>query len=522
MCGVVGFSWQDRQLVERMLELLKYRGPDGMDWRCTTTMTLGQCRLAIVDASHTVGLIHNEADSVHVSYNGEIYNFFELQCILISKGHQFVTGNDGEVIVHGYEEWGEAIFERLDGMFAFALYDEKVDTLYLVRDQLGVKPLYYGLLGADIAFASEIKAILPVMGKVQVNEKALKDIMTYGYAPGPETPFCGVVAVRPGTFLRRRGSNLAEVRFSEFRRLAISHTTPNLSALLHSAVRKVAVAEVPIALALSGGLDSSLLAVIASKYNPNLKAFSIGFLSGDSEFEYSRMVAEHLGIAYEEVLVSLDEIHGDLPQILYHQEIPQDGGSVVPKWYLAKHISSQGYKVVIGGSGADEAFGGYTRCEFRYRQLTHNGEESTSARTYFDSNIMKRAGADWLYQQYLMDSPWFDVSSYFDVEHELPYYHNPRLDKTFMAHGIEYRVPYQDRSLVEYALNVPFLTRVAGGSRKQLLKDLAADLLPSSIVVRPKKPLQIPMARNGRDQWLDMLATVWRSVFQDWLLEGGQ
>jgi len=515
MCGIAGFTWADEELVRRMAKRLSHRGPDGYGDFVDHHASLACERLAIIDLSASARQpIFNEDHTLVLCYNGEIYNSASLTDDLIKRGHRFTSKTDGEVIVHAFEELGTDSFRLYDGMFAFALYDRRAETIYLVVDHLGIKNLYFTLVDGNLLFASECKALFEHPDVCPVaNQEVIDNIWAYGYNPATSTPFQNIGCLEPGTFLAWKEKSISCHRYWHFKRTGRAADVPTLRGFIEESVRERLKADVPIAVLLSGGLDSSVVLPLAAKYRPNLKAFALGFSDQDNEFQYSRRVAELCGVEYEEILLSDYDVESDLNKIVYHQETPQDMGSVVPKWYLAQRIAKEGYKVVLGGSGADETWFGYRRHTGLYNMLKEHRISSDLNRQYFDTWILKQPGPDWLYQQYVSEAPWYDMCMFYDVFHEISYYHCPRLDKTFMAWGLEYRIPFLDRELVELSLNTPLQTKMGPGVHKYLLREVAKTFLPQEIVERPKNPLKIPQVVQDRNSWQEKLFKIWESVF---------
>jgi asparagine synthase (glutamine-hydrolysing) len=516
MCGIYGFTWGDSQLIGRMSERLAHRGPDGNGIFVDSGISLGCQRLAIIDLSDAARQpMFNENRSLALVYNGEVYNATSIREALVGRGHRFASTTDGEVIVHAFEEYGTDSFALYDGMFAFALYDLRSRALYLVTDHLAIKNLYFTALNGDLLFASECKALFehPAVGPI-IDESVLENIWTYGYNPSPATPFRGIRCLQPGTYLLWKDGAASLHRYWDFRRTGCGADARTLLRALEESVRERLVADVPVAILLSGGLDSSLVLALAVRHRPDLKAFALGFSEDDNEFEYARLAARTFGVDCEEILLSGCDIEADLDKIVFHQETPQDMGSVVPKWYLARRIAQEGYKVVLGGSGADETWFGYRRHPGLHGMLMQEPPPPDLSRRYFDSYVLRQPGPDWLYEEYLSDAPWYDVCMYFDVFHEIPYYHNPRLDKTFMAWGLEYRIPFLDRELVEMSLNTPRDVKMGPSVDKHLLREAARSLLPPEIVSRSKNPLKIPEVVQNRGGWQTKLVDVWKRVFE--------
>lgn len=516
MCGIAGFTWSDKNLLKTMLDSLAHRGPDGEGLYSNQNVSLGHRRLAVIDLSKTANQpLFNENGSLITVCNGEIYNYNELRNHLIAKGHIFYTNTDSEVIPHLFEEYRSKSFELLNGMFAFAIYDKKTEELFLVVDHLAIKNIYYSIVGNDLIFASECKAIFKHDKiKKEINGAILKDIITYGYNPGVDTPFKHIKLLRPGTFLHKSKEKITLHKYYQFQKQNIKYSRKKLYNLLDNAIRKTIISDVPVAFILSGGLDSSMVVAMASKYCHKLNVFSLGLSEKDNEFYYSRILAEKFKFNYTEIILSDSIINSEIPKALYHQETPQDTGSMLPNWYLAKVISRKGFKVVLGGDGADENWCGYTRHSGLYDMYAkYKSLNKENNRQYFNRYIMKNPGDPWLFDEFLQKKPWCDICSFFDIFHEIPFYHNIRLDKVFMAWGIEYRPPFLDRELVQFSLNIPFQNKIKGGERKFLLKSVMEDLLPKEILERPKKPLKITQVIENGLQWQHKIIEAWKSVY---------
>ncbi len=516
MCGLSGFTWSDKTLIKKMADILAHRGPDGEGFYIDENISLGHRRLAVIDLSEKARQpVFNEDSSLAVICNGEIYNYQELRQSLISKGHKFYTQSDTEVIPHLFEEYHTDSFKLLDGMFAFVLYDKKTNELFLVVDHLAIKNIYYSFWKGGLIFASEYKAILESGGiEKKINERAIQNIITYGYNPDTETPFSGIRLLEPGSFLHWHNNKARVEVYHQFRKQGFGYSEKDLLTLLEKSVSKMLISDVPIAVVTSGGLDSSIVTAFAKKYKPDIKIFSIGFTRQDNEFYYSRLLAKELKLDYTEILLEDFDINSDIRNILYHQETPQDTGSMLPKWYLAQEISQRGYKVVLGGSGADESWFGYTRHAGMYGMLNQDkAAEANLNNLYFEKYIMKQSGDPWLFNKFLEEKPWYGICSFFDLFHEIPYYHNIRLDKMFMAWGIEYRLPFLDKELVQFSLNIPLEEKLKNGERKYLLRSAMKGILPEEILRRPKQPLKIPQVIEDRIRWQGYIIGVWKEAF---------
>ena len=311
MCGIVGFNWRDERLIEQATDVLAHRGPDAGAVYVDEHVSLGHRRLSIIDLSANGRQpMTNEDGSIWVVYNGEIYNFRELRNVLEAKGHAFRSRTDTEVIIHGYEEYGVACVHQFNGMFAFALWDKKKRELLLVRDRLGVKPLYYYFNGRQLVFASEIKAILQVPEvEREINPQALYHYLGYEFVPAPETIMRNIYKIPPGHFLRCKDGNIEVRRYWDVKFQTADHPKSyyeeRLRDLLAEAVRKRLVSDVPLGVFLSGGLDSSAVVAFMSQCGVDpIQTFALGYADPSfSEFDYARLVAEQFNTQHRELII---------------------------------------------------------------------------------------------------------------------------------------------------------------------------------------------------------------------------
>ena len=389
MCGITGIidinSTPERGLIERMNRIMQHRGPDGEGYYLDGPVALGHRRLSIIDLSGGKQPLSNEDGTVWVTFNGEIYNFQELRDDLTEKGHHFATRSDTEAIVHTYEEYGEECIKRFRGMFAFAVWDGRKGELFIGRDRLGKKPLYYWTDRKRFIFASEIKAILQdERVKRELDPKALADYLTYHYIPFPETIFKGIRKLPPGHCLRvrivRDVQNVQndrttatiehlehsltkywDVTYSPDHSLTEAHWIEALREKLKEAVRIRLISEVPLGAFLSGGIDSSaVVALMSQVQSAPVKTFSIGFKEEDfSELVYARQVAERFGCEHHEFVVEPDAIEV-LPKLAWEFDEPFADSSAIPTYYVSK-LAREHVTVILSGDGGDETFAGYRR-----------------------------------------------------------------------------------------------------------------------------------------------------------------
>jgi asparagine synthase (glutamine-hydrolysing) len=386
MCGIAGAvvspaSGMTRAVVERMLERIAHRGPDGSgiaeytakDGRC---VLLGHRRLAIIDPEGARQPMVDDRAGLALTFNGEIYNFRELREELAACGYRFALDSDTEVLLRGYQHWGECVVEHLRGMFAFAIWDAPRQRLFLARDRFGEKPLFLHQTPHGLHFASEIKALLEIPGpRPAVDETSVWDFLAYRYVPGPRTLFASIRKLPPATCAVWENGRLTERRYwsapdrepnsqPKANGIADEALVEAFLAKLDEAVKLEMVSDVPFGAFLSGGLDSSSIVALMRRHNGNVKTFSVGFGEGGySELAYANVVAKHLGTTHHELIVGFDDIVGNLPKLVAYRDAPVSEPSDIPIYMLAKE-ASRTVKMVLTGEGSDEILGGYPKHVF--------------------------------------------------------------------------------------------------------------------------------------------------------------
>jgi asparagine synthase (glutamine-hydrolysing) len=384
MCGIAGrvnhSAPIDRAELFRMTELLAHRGPDDYGYHLRTRVGLVHRRLSIIDRAGGRQPLANEDETVWIVFNGEIYNHLELRRELIARGHRFATHADTEAIVHAYEEWGPRCATRLRGMFAFAIWDERQEKLTLVRDRLGIKPLYYATPGSDLVFASELKSLLCARTiSDQIDDDALAAYLALRYVPGPLTMFRDVKKLPPASILTWQRGLCSIAPYWDLAATPTRDATPpteaeaaaELRARIDHVTELRLMAEVPVGAFLSGGLDSTMITaamLTAKEARGALKTFSVGYAEaeaqGEDERGYARLAAAALNTEHHEVRVTMHEAAEALPRIIWHLDEPLADPACVPLYFLAQRAREE-VTVVLSGEGADEALGGY----YIYRKL---------------------------------------------------------------------------------------------------------------------------------------------------------
>lgn len=377
MCGLVGklnFDFQkpvENGLIEKMAETLKHRGPDDKGVYVKGNIGFGLSRLAVIDLSRTGHQpMHNEDKTVWIVFNGEIYNFQNLRRKLIERGHKFFSNSDTETIIHLYEEYGEGCLKYLRGMFAFAIWDEKKKKLFMARDRIGKKPLYYFLNDQCLIFASEIKAILEdrIVPR-RVNKKAIHHYLTYNYVPNPQTAFHNIFKLPPAHFLIWQAGRMSIKRYWRLNyepklNLSEEEACEQILSRLKEATKIRMISDVPLGAFLSGGMDSSAVVALMSKLSEKpVRTFSIGFKEGSyNELPFAKIVAETFQTEHHEFLVKPKALQA-LPKLVWHYGEPFADSSALPVFYVAK-MARDYVTVALNGDGGDENFGGYRRYHF--------------------------------------------------------------------------------------------------------------------------------------------------------------
>ncbi|HVV14391.1 asparagine synthase (glutamine-hydrolyzing) [Amycolatopsis sp.] len=373
MCGIAGaFRWPDGgPLTDRLTKTLAHRGPDGEGRYDHGNVHLGHRRLSIIDLSET-GAQPMVIDGLAIVYNGELYNMPELRAELQSAGVRFRGTSDTEVVLEAWRRWGTDCLPRLRGMFAFAVYDERTGDLVLVRDQLGIKPLFFVQRGEGLVFASELKALANELGgSLHVDEAAMIASLLYYWVPDQRCAFREAEKLAPGTWLRcRRNGQVERGRFWSLKDVAEQaqhEPMPDLHAVIEDSTRKHLLSDVPVATFLSGGLDSSYLTALAAKHHPGISAYTIGFRAEDAKFEampddlrYARQVAAQFGVDLHEIEIA-PQVLDLLPRMTYHLDEPIGDPAAINTFLICTAARDAGVKVMLSGMGADELFAGYRK-----------------------------------------------------------------------------------------------------------------------------------------------------------------
>jgi asparagine synthase (glutamine-hydrolysing) len=567
MCGIAGFVSAERTMsqlesaavLDRMCRAIAHRGPDDQGVMLEGTVALGMRRLSIIDLAGGHQPISNEDGTVTIVFNGEIYNYRELQPVLEARGHRFKTNSDTEAIVHAYEEYGAECVSHLRGMFGFAIWDARRRELFIARDRAGKKPLYYTVTASGtLIFGSELKSLRehPEF-RGEISAEALDAYLTFGYIPDPLTIFSGVHKLPPGYHLTFKDNRLRVEQYWDFpyreaqadASLREEDYLEELRALLDEAVRLRLVADVPLGAFLSGGVDSSVVVGLMSRATSRpVKTFSIGFHEDSyNELKYARVAAKEFETEHHEFIVTPD-ICSIVDELVWHFDEPFADSSAIPTYMVSK-LARQFVKVVLSGDGGDELFGGYTRYVVDRkrsgfarlprvvreglmqplgrslphgawgRNYVHNVALDPLDRYIEDISIFTRLNKPSLYTEDFRaqlregaaaasfrqhaalaraDDP-LDPLLYLDSKTYLPGDILTKVDRMSMAVSLEARVPLLDHKLIEFVCaRIPASMKMKGLETKHIFKRAVADLVPAPILERPKQGFGVPI-----QQWIN-------------------
>jgi asparagine synthase (glutamine-hydrolysing) len=561
MCGIAGqFNFQRREPVEReaivrMARSIAHRGPDDEGFFVAGPVGLGFRRLSIIDLAGGHQPMSDAEETVWIIFNGEIYNYRELRAELQSKGHQFRTNSDTEVIIYGYKEWSTDVFNHLNGMFGLAIWDVPNERLVLARDAMGIKLIYYKIDNGQLAFGSEIRAILAAGdSRPEVDPVSLNLFLRFRYTPSPLTVFQGIRKLAPGTMLVIENGECREERWYKFsptpfsRPKGATEATHELLELYKNAVRRHLLSDVPVGILLSGGIDSGLLLALMNEQGGPWPAYTIGYgdTFKDDELADASQTAGILRARHVTVKLDQSEFERSLPKIVESLEEPIAASSIVPMYFVSQR-ARQDVKVALIGQGPDELFGGYKRhlgvhygdwwrglpaglrsmIGFAIDRLPRNetlkrGVSSLGTldrmKRYqdvfslapadtidglFRDDILPQRNGDGLVDYWRELLPQIERTDelggfqLLEIRSSLPDELLMYADKLSMAHSLEVRVPYLDRTIVEYVQRLGAGFKVRNGSRKWLHRRVCERYLPSHLLKRKKRGFAV----NVVDDW---------------------
>ena len=557
MCGIVGIFQSNQcvegELLKKMTDVVQHRGPDDFGYYLNPekNLGLGFRRLSIIDLQKGHQPLSNEEGTIWIIFNGEIYNFLELKCLLENKGHKFKTKTDTECIVHGYEEYGEEIFTLLNGMFSIAIWDGKNHKLILARDRAGEKPLYYFYKNNIFIFASELKSILlhPKVSK-EINGFALDEYFSYGFISAPNSIFKNIYKLEAGHYLvfknlKIKKSKYWEINLNKKYDGDYESSKTEVFKLLNDSVRQKMNSDVPLGAFLSGGIDSSIVvALMATNSTSKIKTFSIGF--EESEYDeryYANLIAKKYDTEHTELVIKSDYSLEKIEKIINNFDEPFGDSSAIPTFSVSE-LTRKYVTVSLSGDGGDELFGGYNnyteffrrkkqfekipylmkfvlsnipdnfRLNKRLNRITELAGAKNDASVFINlltlisevekknlycENIKKLVDhsdintKDIKYQYFENSLDYINKMLYSDFMHYLPDDILVKVDRMSMLSSLESRAPFLDHNLIEFVFSLPGDWKIKNGNKKDLLKESLKDLLPNEILNRNKRGFNVPI-----------------------------
>ena len=551
MCGIAGFMGQVENradVIRNMTEVITHRGPDSDGFFTDDNISMGFRRLSIIDLGAGHQPIYNEDKSLVLTFNGEIYNYKDLRKELIAKGHKFYTDTDSEVLVHGFEEWKEDMLPKLRGMFGFAIYNTKDNSLFIARDFFGIKPMHYTQIGNDFVYASEIKSILeyPKFEK-KFNRKALDSYLSFQYAVPPETFFEGVYCLMPGHYLWYKDGEVETTRYFEARfnpdeEMTEEEAVDRIEKVFENSVNAHKIADVEVGCFLSSGVDSSYV----STYFADQKTFTVGFDFGEkyNEISWAKNLSEKIGVEHHTHLISSEEFWDAVPTVQYHMDQPLADPSCIALYFVSR-LASHYVKVVLSGEGADELFGGYTcyndprvfkiyqtivphcirkairaicrklpdikgrdyliracdKLEERYIGNAFMYDYKQKQELLIDPSIATRP-QDLTRKYYYRCRKYDDVTKmqYLDINMWMVGDILLKADRMSMANSLELRVPFLDKEVFKVASSLPTKLRCNKHNTKYAMRKAAVRHMPEATAEKEKLGFPVPTRVWLRDE----------------------
>lgn len=551
MCGIAGFMGQVENradVIKNMTEVITHRGPDSDGFFTDDNISMGFRRLSIIDLGAGHQPIYNEDKSLVLTFNGEIYNYKDLRKELIAKGHKFYTDTDSEVLVHGFEEWKEDMLPKLRGMFGFAIYNTKDNSLFIARDFFGIKPMHYTQIGNDFVYASEIKSILeyPKFEK-KFNRKALDSYLSFQYAVPPETFFEGVYCLMPGHYLWYKDGEVETTRYFEARfnpdeEMTEEEAVDKIEKVFENSVNAHKIADVEVGCFLSSGVDSSYV----STYFADQKTFTVGFDFGEkyNEISWAKNLSEKIGVEHHTHLISSEEFWDAVPTVQYHMDQPLADPSCIALYFVSR-LASHYVKVVLSGEGADELFGGYTcyndprvfkiyqtivphcirkairaicrklpdikgrdyliracdKLEERYIGNAFMYDYKQKQELLKDPSIATRP-QDLTRKYYYRCRKYDDVTKmqYLDINMWMVGDILLKADRMSMANSLELRVPFLDKEVFKVASSLPTKLRCNKHNTKYAMRKAAVRHMPEATAEKEKLGFPVPTRVWLRDE----------------------
>lgn len=552
MCGICGFTGEVQnktKVIENMAKLITHRGPDSEGFFVDKDVAMGFRRLSIIDINSGEQPIYNETNNLVLTFNGEIYNYKKLKEELIAKNHKFYTQTDSEVLIHGFEEWGESMLPKLRGMFAFTIWDRENKALFMARDPFGIKPLHWSQIGENFVYASEIKSILAFPNfEKKFNQKMLDKYLSFQYAVPPETFFENVYCLMPGHYMYYKNGNIKieryfEAKFNIDENLDLETASQQIEEVFKNSVDAHRISDVEVGCFLSSGVDSSYV----SSYFEGQKAFTVGFDFGEkyNEVTWAQNLSKKIGINHHYKIISSEEFWNSIKKVQYHMDQPLADPSCIALYFVSK-LASEHVKVVLSGEGADELFGGYTIYNeprvFRLYQKIFNQK----ARTFL-ANLVKKIPFRFKGRSFIIrgentvENKFIGNAFMFSKEDKKKILKNPALatrpqdlckplyerakkyddvtkmqyldinmwmvgdillkaDRMSMANSLELRVPFLDKEVFKIASTIPTKLKTPKENTKYALRHAAMKRLPFDTAQKEKLGFPVPTRVWLRDK----------------------
>lgn len=551
MCGICGFTGQiiDRdETIKNMTEVITHRGPDDNGFYLDEDISMGFRRLSIIDLGTGHQPIYNEDQTLVLTFNGEIYNYKELRGELLAQGHVFSTETDSEVLLHGFEQWGEKLLDRLRGMFGFAIYNKKDKSLFIARDFFGIKPMHYTQVGDSFVYGSEIKSLLQFPGfEKKFNYRALDNYLSFQYVVPPETFFEGVYCLLPGHYLWYKDGRVTTTRYFEPKfhpdeSMTEEEAVDKIEQVFENSVNAHKISDVEVGCFLSSGVDSSYV----STYFADQKTFTVGFDFGEryNEISWAKRLSEKIGVDHRTKLITSEEFWGSIEKVQYHMDQPLADPSCIALYFVSK-LASESVKVVLSGEGADELFGGYTvyneprvfkwyqrllpyklrmalyRFAKKLPDIKGRGFIMRGARPIeekfignafmYDADDKKRILKDpsivtkpqdlcKKYYDRVKDYDEVTKMQYLDINLWMVGDILLKADRMSMANSLELRVPFLDKEVFKVASSLPTRLRVNRENTKYAMRQAAMRHLPPETAQKEKLGFPVPTRVWLRDE----------------------
>lgn len=542
MCGICGFTGKldkQKEVIGRMAEVITHRGPDSDGYYTDNNIAMGFRRLSIIDLDGGSQPIYNHDKSMVLTFNGEIYNYKILRKELIGLGYEFYTETDSEVILHGFEEWGEKVLDRLRGMFGFAIYNKKDGSLFIARDFFGIKPVHYAQVGEHFVYGSEIKSILEFPKyKKKFNRKTLDNYLSFQYALPPETFFEGIYCLLPGHYLWYKNGKVTTTRYWEAtfdpnEELTEDEAVDSIEKVFEESVDAHKISDVEVGCFLSSGVDSSYV----STYFADQKTFTVGFDFGEkyNEISWAQGLSKEIGVDHKYKIISSEEFWGNIRKVQYHMDQPLADPSCIALYFVSK-LASEYVKVVLSGEGADELFGGYTIYneinslrgyqklplglrkflaaivrplpKFKGRNFILRGALSVEERFIGNAFMFNKKEKQKIlkddsiaHEPQEFTKPIYDrVKNYDDITKMQYLDINTWLigdillkaDRMSMANSLELRVPFLDKEVFKVARTIPYKLRVNKENTKYVMRKAALRHMPKKSAEKKKLGFPVP------------------------------